>query len=163
MPRIQNNSGAITAGIAARVTAKATVLAAQDVAFPANTYDNGVSGVGATLTADVNGAFPAVDGVAIPTGARILVLLEGVGNAYFDLTDPGSVSTQWVLTRSNDADIAGEIDNNSNVWVSQGTLYADQIFTLINDGPIVIGTTVLDFRIPSSSLQGLAQAGVHKS
>lgn len=148
-------TGFVGGVIDTNVTAKATVLAAQASAFPANTYTNGSAGEGARLTADANGAFPTVDDIAIPLNARILVRLEGVGNGYYDLADAGSAGTEWVLERSSDADIAEELDSNSNVWISQGTMYADQIFTLVNDGALVVGTTVFDFQIASSSVTEL--------
>ena len=158
---ISNKKGAITAGINTQVTAKVTVLAATDVALPANTYDNGVSGVGATMTADINGALPTIDGIAPIVGSRLLIRNEaGLENGYYDVTDLGSAGSKWILTRSSDADISEEIDDNSNVWVSQGTLFSDQIFTLTTDGPIAIGTTPLTFEIASASL---AELGVRSS
>ena len=158
MPPIGSSFGVAgtTEVINETVTAKVTVLAATTGALPANTYANGVNGVGATLTANVNGILPNIDGITTTVGARILVKDEpGLENGYYDVTDLGSAGTKWILTRSDDADISSEIDNNSNVWISQGTLYSDQTFILTTDGVITVGTTVLTFEIPSKSLTEL--------
>ena len=54
----------------------APVVAARDTALPASTYDNGSNGVGATLTADANGALPTIDGVTLSAGDRVLIAGE---------------------------------------------------------------------------------------
>src|SRR5690554_4457010 len=51
---------------------KPSVRLATTMALPASSYDNGTAGVGATLTADDDGAL-TVDGVAVVAGDRILV------------------------------------------------------------------------------------------
>lgn len=52
---------------------KESVRAATTAALPAVTYANGTGGVGATLTADANGALPAQDGVTLVVNDRLLV------------------------------------------------------------------------------------------
>jgi hypothetical protein len=49
-------------------------------ALAANTYANGTSGVGATLTGNANGALAAVDGVTLAANERVLVDQESAGS-----------------------------------------------------------------------------------
>lgn len=89
-------------------------------ALPANTYANGVNGVGATLTATGNGAL-TVDGIATVAGYRILVKDEAntAHNGIYFVTNAGGVSTPYVLTRTHDFD-AAYTDGNSQLAISEG-------------------------------------------
>jgi hypothetical protein len=51
----------------------APVVAARTSPLPAAVYDNGADGVGATLQGAVNGALPAIDGVTLEVGDRVLI------------------------------------------------------------------------------------------
>jgi hypothetical protein len=77
--------------IASGINFHQSVRLATAAALPANTYTNGTSGVGATLTANANGAL-SVDGVAVAVGNRILVKNEAAGanNGVYVVTDTGS-------------------------------------------------------------------------
>ena len=101
-----------------------TVLASTTAALPANAYANGASGVGATLTASANGAFPDQDGVTIPLGGRLLVRFEAApaNNGVYVLTQVGSAGSPWVLTRAADYDTAAELT------VVAGALFAISVF-----------------------------------
>jgi hypothetical protein len=101
-----------------------TVLAATTAALPANTYSNGASGVGATLTATANGAFPAQDGITLVQGNRLLVKNEATGanNGVYTLTTVGTAGTPWVLTRATDLDTTAELT------VVAGVLFAVSVF-----------------------------------
>ena len=61
-----------TAGLYKPGTPRPTVQLATAAALAANTYANGTAGVGATLTANANGAL-SVDGVTPSAGDRVLV------------------------------------------------------------------------------------------
>lgn len=89
----------------------ATVAAATTAALPANAYNNGTSGVGATLTASANGAFPAQDGVTLTSGQKLLVKNEAAAanNGVYVLTQVGSESLPWILTRDAAFDQAGDL------------------------------------------------------
>lgn len=123
---------------------KNSVKAATVVALPANTLD----GVTNTLTADANGAFPAIDGVGIAEGESILVKNEGGGtspsNGIFILTDAGSAGTPWVLTRRDDADTDAKVTAGMAVPVAEGT-QADTAWLLATNDPISLNTTPLTF------------------
>jgi len=99
-------------------------------ALPANVYNNGAAGVGATLTASGNGAL-SVDGVAVATNDRVLVKNEAaqVNNGIYGVTNTGSAGAAYVLTRSADANTIG---NGANA-ISAGTyVFATAGATLIN-------------------------------
>lgn len=101
-------------------------------ALPANTYSNGTSGVGATLTGNSNGAL-TVDGIACVVGYRILVKDESSAphNGLYSVTQVGDGSHPYILTRSTDYDQSSDIAqsdiaavgvagsaNGSTIWVS---------------------------------------------
>jgi len=109
-------------------------LPAADGATTANldaTYDNGTAGVGATLTANSNGAFPSIDGVQLQEGDNLLVKDQNneYENGSYVLTDAGDASNPWVLTRcefcNEEEEITGAFEfvtegtNNGNTgWVA---------------------------------------------
>ena len=104
---------------------KTAVRAASKVALvDAYTYANGTLGVGATLTKTGFGAFPTLDGIAIPQYARVLIKDETATakpyNGIYTLTTVGDVSHSWVLTRATDDDIIAEM-LQATVAVDQGT------------------------------------------
>jgi len=60
-----------------------------------------------TITASATGSLPLIDGVALAIGDRVLVRLGAAtggaaANGIFEVTDTGSASTKWVLTRALD-------------------------------------------------------------
>jgi hypothetical protein len=111
----------------------------------ATIYNNGTSGVGATLTADTNRAMTTIDGETVVLNERVLVKnqTDAKQNGIYVLTTFGSVSVPWVLTRATDADNnpTGEMKNGDFTFVQRGTVNASIGF--INNSatnPIVIGT-----------------------
>lgn len=105
------------------------------------TYDNGTAGVGATLTAGSNGAL-TVDGISLSTSNSILVKdqADQTQNGVYDVTDAGSGSTPYILTRNTSANtptdltnayvlIVGGTVNSSSGWVSNSvtTIGSDNI------------------------------------
>ena len=96
-------------------------------ALPAVTYANGTLGVGATLTADANGAFPAQDGESPTVGLRYLIMDQAAGlqNGLYELTQVGDGSNPFILTRTTDFDEEDEIEDGVMIAVGGGTLYAD--------------------------------------
>jgi hypothetical protein len=108
-------------------------------------YNNGTAGVGATLTADTNRSISALDGESVVVGERILMKnqTDAKQNGIYVLTDAGSGSTPWVMTRATDSDNnpTGEMKNGDFTFVQRGTLNAS--IGYINNStasPIVIGT-----------------------
>lgn len=91
-------------------------------ALPTNTYNNGSSGVGATLTGVAFGAL-VVDGTTVTVGMRILVKNEAATarNGIYVVTTVGAVATLYVLTRATDFDGSGDtIDSGDTTYVTGG-------------------------------------------
>lgn len=81
------------------------VRAATSGEIPNMIYENGTSGVGATLTCSVNGAL-GLDTVTLENDDSILVKDQSnaAHNGIYTVTDKGSVSTPVILTRREDSD-----------------------------------------------------------
>lgn len=109
--------------------------------------------VGNVITADANGAAAAVDGVTPAIGDGILLWhgADDSDNGIYEWTSVGSGSTKWILTRRVDADgsDAGRVRAGMRVGVTEGTLYAKQVFALTTTGGIVVNTTALTFAVDS--------------
>lgn len=87
------------------------------------TYSNGTSGVGATLTNSGAQAALTLDGVSLSSGNRVLIKNQTTSsqNGIYTVTNVGSGSTNWVLTRAADFDQAAEIGGGDFVFVTSGT------------------------------------------
>jgi hypothetical protein len=114
------------------------------------TYNNGTSGVGATLTADTLRAFNTLDGAAVSVGGRVLIKdqTNQIQNGVYTLTNNGSVGvTAWILTRATDQDnsVAGEMANGDDFNVQGGTVNAGKSFVNSTVGTITIGTTNITY------------------
>jgi hypothetical protein len=138
--------------IASGINFHQSVRLATTAALPAYIYNNGVSGVGATITGVVNGAL-SIDGVAVVSGNRVLVKNEiGAAEAYngvYTVTQVGSGAAVYILTRASDFDTAGtgvdQIDAGDFFLVTAGTTLANTSFVQQTPLPIVVGTTGLTF------------------
>lgn len=117
-------------------------------------YSNGSSGVGATLTKTSPFATLSMDGytfVAGDVGKRVLVKNESNAayNGIYTVTDIGSGSVAWVLTRATDFDQVGtgqdEIGPGDTTFVLAGTVNANTQWTQTTELPITIGTTSIVF------------------
>jgi hypothetical protein len=121
-------------------------------------YNNGTAGVGATITADTNRAFTAIDGVAgWSVGQRFLVKdqTSSFQNGVYTLTNLGSAGVSpWVATRATDFDTAaaGEVANNAYFFVTSGTTNAGSSWVLNQLAAITVGTTALPFDLFASGL-----------
>jgi hypothetical protein len=108
------------------ILAKPAVRAATTTNLSA-IYDNGVDGVGATLTADTDRAFTTLDGVTgwsittPPMGVLVKNQTNKAHNGRYNLTTLGSESTPWVLTKCGLCDEADEIPG-AYVFVQNGTV-----------------------------------------
>lgn len=109
------------------------------------TYDNGVDGVGATLTAPGNGVFETDDVTPALTN-RVLVNLsvneEYNGPYTVTTSDAGSPA---VLTRATDYDQASFMQAGDTFAVVQGTTYGASQWVMSQVNPITIGTTDITF------------------
>jgi hypothetical protein len=136
-------------------TVHSPVVYATTAALATNTYNNGASGVGATLTAVANGAL-SVDGNAVTTSQRILVKDEvtQANNGVYTVTQTGSGILPYILTRATDFDqaAAGEIANNAYFYVTSGTANIGRSFILSQTAAITVGTTSLPFTLFNDQL-----------
>jgi hypothetical protein len=150
-------SGAVNPLLGA-ISWKQPVRAKTTAALAANTYANGSSGVGATLTGNSNGALAAQDGVTLAVGERLLVDHESSGshNGIYVVTRVGDGSHTYLLTRATDADAPAELVN-ATVKVSEGTTFADQEWQCTTNATITVGTTALVFAV--SALQDAPNDG----
>jgi hypothetical protein len=116
------------------------------------TYNNGSSGVGATLTNAGTQVALVIDGVTLSVADRVLVYEQTnqTQNGVYVVTSVGSGSTNWVLTRSSDTNTFGLTSPNtlgegSTFFVQQGTTGAGETYTCNTVGTIVFGTTNITF------------------
>jgi hypothetical protein len=116
------------------------------------TYNNGTSGVGATLTnAGTLTAFTP-DGVVASVNDRILIYNQtnAYENGVYTVTTVGSGSVAWVLTRATDADSYGLKDpdalgNGDAFFVTSGNTGAGETYICNTVGTITFGTTAITF------------------
>lgn len=120
------------------------------------TYNNGTSGVGATLTNAGAQAALVVDGITmtatdVTNQARILIKNQASGgqNGVYVLTNQGSGSTNWSMVRSTDMDTSGsganQVGPGDTFYVTSGVAQATTSWVQTTKLPIVIGTTPLVF------------------
>ena len=140
-------------GLIQGLSFKSAVVAATISALPSSTYSNGTSGVGATLTATANGAFPAVDGITLILNDSVLVKDEvtAANNGIYTLTQIGNGSSPWVLTRRDDANASTELAG-AFVYVETGTSNGGGSYALpLRASSITVGTTALSWSLFSSA------------
>ncbi len=150
--------------IAAGLVPKAASRAGTTGALPASTYNNGFSGVGATLTENAVGALPVQDGVTLVNGDRLLVKdqASAIENGIYDVTDVGSAGTPFILTRAADFDgsPANEVEGGSFTFVTEGTTQSGSGWVVIWPGNVTIGTDPINFTQFSSAGQFIAGNGI---
>ena len=144
------------------------VALATTAALPANTYNNGTSGVGATLTGNANGAL-SVDSTLTIVAERILVKNEAAGanNGVYVVTQVGSAGTPYILTRATDFDTVGtgvdQIDEGDFFLVTSGTANVNTAWVQQTAPPITIGTTAIVFQQFSAPITYTAGTGLSES
>jgi hypothetical protein len=147
-------SKAYVDNISAGLNWHTAVVAATSGALPSSTYADGTTdangglGIGATLTATTNAQL-AIDAVSATNGSRVLIKnqADAKQNGIYFVTDKGSASTKWILTRATDADnhVINEVCAGDAVYVLYGTVNTNQSFVATmtgsgTDGLVLIGT-----------------------
>jgi hypothetical protein len=141
---------------------------ATTTALASNTYNNGASGVGATLTANANGAL-SIDSVAVVAGNRVLIKNEvnQATNGVYVVTQTGSAGTPYILTRASDFDTAGtgvdKIDQGDFFLITAGTTQANTSWVQQTPLPIIVGTTAIVFTQFGAPLTYTAGTGLTES
>jgi hypothetical protein len=133
-------------------------------------YNNGTAGVGATLTNAGAQTALVIDGVTVSVNDRVLIYTQtnATQNGIYTVTDAGSGSTNWVLTRATDADTFETaspygLSQGSTVFVQQGATGAGETYTCNTPGSITFGTTNITFAQISSAQIYSAGTGLNLS
>jgi len=128
------------------------------------TYNNGSSGVGATLTNAGTQAALVIDGVTLSVSDRVLIYNQtnAYENGIYTVTNTGSASTNWVMTRATDADSYGASDPNAlgqgdAFFVKEGDTGAGELYVMNTEGTITFGTTAITFTVVAET--AVYQAG----
>jgi hypothetical protein len=111
------------------------------------------SGVGAKLTNAGAQAALVIDNITMTVGDRVLVRLQtnGAHNGVYEVTDIGSVSTNWELTRATDGE---KVDPSNPLGVGTGDYFytrdgdlntGDSHVLTTEPNTMIIGYTVLTF------------------
>ena len=132
---------------ASGIVAKPQVLGATTANIDA-TYNNGTAGVGATLTHNTNGAFPAeaagASGWAVGKGILVKNQTNKEENGRYYISNMGSPSTPYVLTRCGYCDEASEIPG-AYVFVQDGTNAGTGWIQVVADpATFTVGTDDID-------------------
>lgn len=169
-----NNLGAATKqyvdNIASGLASLASCDTATTVALSSCTYNNGAAGVGATLTSTTNVVLGTIGGYAgLVLGNRILVKNQVTQqqNGIYEVTDLGSVSTPWILTRTSDFDGSPttEINAGDLTYIQYGDLAGTQwVETATGSIPpadsIAVGTDAIVFTQFSGAGTYIAGTGI---
>lgn len=128
------------------------------------TYNNGVSGVGATLTENVNGAL-SLDGQSPSVGQRVLVKdqLTTYENGIYVVTDAGSAGTPYILTRSTDFDTSAEITAGSITFIQDGATLENTSWIETENVPSVGSSPILFQQFSASYPLSLGNGGTGAS
>ena len=145
--------------VASGLDVKASVRAASTENLDA-TYNNG----GGTLTGNNNGAI-ALDGVTLSQGDRVLIKDQTTAtqNGIYTVTNTGSASAVFVLTRTPDADEASEVTGGAFTFIEEGTLQGDTGFVATHNGTPTLGTDDITFEQFSGAGQIDAGDGLTKT
>lgn len=132
-------------GVASGLVIKQSVKGATTGVLPANTYNNGSSGVGASLTGNSTGLL-TIDGQTVALNDRILVKNEATpaNNGIYDCTTAGAVGVAYVLTRSADMDLPTQI-KGAFAFIEAGTVNIGSGFVVVGSGTFTIGTTDINW------------------
>ena len=161
-------SRAYADSIAAGFDPKPSVTFATTGILPSSLYNNGVAGVGATITATANGAL-TVDSNLVSNGQRILVKdqnLDTLENGIYVVTQAGDGSNPFILTRATDCDghaPEAALKGGDYVFVAEGNAYISTAWVVTApSGTATIGTDAIVWTQvagSASSLQSSYLAG----
>lgn len=131
--------------------------------IPANTYNNGSSGAGATLTGNSTGTL-TIDGVLVTIGMRVLLAAEGTNshNGIYICTTEGAVGVNYVLTRTTDCDEPTDV-MGAFAFSNGGTAVAKGCWVNTNTSLPTIGSTGLTFSFIAGSGSVLLGTGLQYS
>lgn len=127
---------------------KQAVTVATTTALATYVYNNGSSGVGATITLVGTGAV-AFDGTTLTLGMPVLVKNETStntpNNGIYTVTQAGAIGVVLILTRRSDFDQGTDIDTGDSVFVTSGTTQGTTTWAYNGATNPTIGTTNITF------------------
>ena len=126
-------------------------------------YNNGVNGVGATLTKTVAFSTLSIDGSTPSVGDRILVKNEtgayvdgttqsAVFNGIYTVTTVGSSTVAWVLTRASNFNESSEI-SSAITLVTAGSANANTSWVCTSNSLVSVGATQITWTQYQASIQ----------
>lgn len=114
----------------------------------AGTYVSGTK----RLTASANGVLPTNDAVGTWVAGNRIALngqTTGTQNGLYDIIDPGTAGTPWILERTDDfggpGAVAGDVYAGAFFVVTEGTEYGDTSWVCSNN-TVTIDTTAITFQ-----------------
>lgn len=142
-------STAITNAIAAVNPAVAAAAATTTFLPNSPTYLNGVSGVGATITAGSTNVTLVIDGYTPVLNNRLLIKNESGGlgsakNGVYTVTQLAALGLPWILTRALDFDQPSDINSTGAIPVVNGTANA-QTQWVVTSSVATVGTDAITF------------------
>jgi hypothetical protein len=117
-------------------------------------YYNGPAndGIGATLTATANGAFPTIDGFTLTSttfgsnGILVKNQTNAAHNGRYNMTQQGTASLPWILTKCIVCDESDEIPG-SYIFIKNGTTLKNTgwIANVANAATFTVGTDAVNY------------------
>lgn len=145
-------------------TTGSNILSA-DVATTENlvaSYVNGTGGIGATLSNAGTFIALTIDGINVAVGDRVLVWLQNTSyeNGVYEVTDIGSASTRWILTRVTDYNghVPLQIDRGDFIGVTLGATNALEFWFMTSETPLVVGVDPIIFETAVTAAPPSGQA-----
>lgn len=138
---------AIAAGFGPKESCRYKTSASDNIKFldPLQVTSSG-TGVGKTLTKTGTLEILEIDGTPVNVNDRILFAdsLPSVHYGIYTVTDIGSVSTSWILTRSSDADgsPSNELQPGTFVFVTAGATNINSGWTVLSYGGSIDSSTM---------------------
>lgn len=132
---------------------KQSVRLGSVAALPANSYSNGSSGVGATLTGLSIGIL-AVDGTNVAVGERVLIKSEATAanNGIYTVTTNTSLVV-YVLTRATDHDSVSEMPAGASVIIDTGATLGNTSWVQVAS-VTTVGTSAVNFAMVDQVVAG---------
>lgn len=120
---------------------KTSVRVATFAALPAYTR------VANTITENVNGALPAIDGVVLVAGDRLLLKngAASADNGIYVVSQVGTAGTPFILDRAEDMDKDNDVGPMMLAPIAEGTQGAGAVYACTAVSPITLNVTSLLF------------------
>lgn len=149
--------------VAQWLNVKESVRLATTASLPTNTYNNGASWVGATLTGIATWVL-TIDGSTVALNDRLLIKDEATpaNNGIYYCSVAGAIGVAYVLTRSLNMDTSTEF-SWAFTFVQEWTTNVDAWFVCTTNNPVTVGTTAINWTQFSWAGQITAGAGMTKT